>query len=340
MRVLRWVAAAVFALAPAGALAPQSLDQAGAGGQFGGQQGQQPWMPQGQQGQYGGQQQPGQFGQQQPGQFGGQMPGQYGQQQQPGQYGGQQQPGGFGQPQPGQFGGQPQQPEQFGQQQPGQFGGQPQQPPGGSGMPPQFAQMLDQLAAFERQDLGVPPTDRLHDGAMHGPTPATIPGGQLITTKGLVELIQGRQVPYMLFDALGGSEMMPGAIPAVQASSPGSFDDPTSQQMGRYLQQATGGNREMPLIFYCASVECWMSYNASLRAIRLGYTNVLWYRGGLAAWKQIGGPTMPAGGGMQGGGYQNQGYQNGASSGGGYGQSHGDQNQGGYGQNGYGQPMQ
>jgi rhodanese-related sulfurtransferase len=28
-----------------------------------------------------------------------------------------------------------------------------------------------------------------------------------------------------------------------------------------------------------------MSYNAALRAINLGYRNVLWYRGGVEAWK-------------------------------------------------------
>jgi len=163
---------------------------------------------------------------------------------------------------------------------------------------PQFMQMLDQMAQFERRDLGVPVTDQLHAGAMHGPTPASIPGGQVVTTKGLFELIQGRQTPYLLFDVLGGNETLPGAIPAVQASSPGSFGDGISQQMGQFLEQATRGNRQVPLVFYCASVECWMSYNASLRAIRLGYSNVLWYRGGIAAWKHAGGPTMPASGGF------------------------------------------
>jgi 3-mercaptopyruvate sulfurtransferase SseA len=37
-----------------------------------------------------------------------------------------------------------------------------------------------------------------------------------------------------------------------------------------------------------------MSYNAALRAINLGYTNVLWYRGGIEAWQQAGLPVQPA----------------------------------------------
>lgn len=156
---------------------------------------------------------------------------------------------------------------------------------------------LDQLVQMERQDLGVSPTNRLHNGPMHGATPNSIPGGQVITTKGVLELVEQRRAPYLLFDILGGQEMIPGAIPAVAAAQPGSFNDRNQQDFGAYLQQVTQGNKQYPLIFYCLSIECWMSYNASLRAINLGYTNVFWYRGGISAWKQAGRQTVNAGGG-------------------------------------------
>ncbi|GEM_PF-4569624 len=153
---------------------------------------------------------------------------------------------------------------------------------------------LNQLEALERQDFGVPASNQLHTGPMHGPTPNRIPGGQVITTKGMVELTQSKQVKYLLFDVLGSNVTLPGAIPAAPAAQAGSFQDAIQQQMNNYLQQATGGNKQTPLIFYCQSVQCWMSYNAALRAINLGYTNVLWYRGGLEAWQQAGLPTVPA----------------------------------------------
>jgi rhodanese-related sulfurtransferase len=159
--------------------------------------------------------------------------------------------------------------------------GQPRMAPGQGGAP-------DRLTQMERQDFGVPPTQQLHSGAMHGPTPVSIPGGQMITTKGLVELIKGRQVPVLILDVLGGPEIIPGAQFAVPAHQGGSFNDPVQQQFGQYLQQATRGNKEHPLVLYCLSPHCWMSYNAALRAINLGYTNVLWYRGGIESWKQAG----------------------------------------------------
>ena len=80
----------------------------------------------------------------------------------------------------------------------------------------------------------------------------------------------------------------------VWASQPGSFNDQNQQAFGQYLQQVTQGNAETPLVFYCLSSHCWMSYNASLRAINLGYRNVLWYRGGIEAWKAAGQSVSPA----------------------------------------------
>ncbi|KIC35392.1 hypothetical protein RA27_22840 [Ruegeria sp. ANG-R] len=173
-----------------------------------------------------------------------------------------QQTGGFGQSQqPVNFG---QRPGNLGQQL-GNFGQQ------SGGMNPEVTQLLDQMAQYERQAFGVQPKNELHNGAMHGPTPASIPGGQIITTKGLFELIQSQRTPYVLFDVLGGAQMLPGATPLAQAAQPGQFGDQVSQHLQQFLQQGLQGNTEIPMIFYCQSTQCWMSYNAALRAINLGY---------------------------------------------------------------------
>ena len=185
------------------------------------------------------------------------------------------------------------------QQPPAQAGGQTQAPAPSQPTPdPQQGQdvpgqtKLDELALIEKQDFGVPPANSLHQGPMHGPTPASVPGGQVITTKGLVELMTGRQVPFVLLDILGGPEVIPGAILAVAAHQPGHFEDETQRAFGGFLRQITEGNAEMPIVLYCQSSYCWMSYNAALRAINLGYRNVLWYRGGIEAWKSGGQQTL------------------------------------------------
>lgn len=152
-------------------------------------------------------------------------------------------------------------------------------------------------AQAELQDFGVPPQTQLHDGAMHGPTPTSIPGGQVITTPQLAAMMQqsqGQADGALLFHVLGSPPMIPGALQAAPASAPGTFSDQTQQEFGQFLQQTTQGNRARPLVFYCQSIQCWMSYNAALRAINMGFTRVYWYRGGIEAWQQSG-QSMPSG---------------------------------------------
>jgi PQQ-dependent catabolism-associated CXXCW motif protein len=163
---------------------------------------------------------------------------------------------------------------------------QEQPPPAGTPAAttdPKFAR----AAEVESQDFGVVPTDRLHDGPMHGKTPTRSPGALVITTEALHMLYQ-RESALLVFDVLGGPQMLPNAQNALPAAQAGSFDDQTQREFGNYLQQVTGGNKEQPLVFYCQSVECWMSYNAALRAVKLGHAQVFWYRGGIEAWQQAG----------------------------------------------------
>lgn len=151
----------------------------------------------------------------------------------------------------------------------------------------------DALSNWERQDLGVAAPRALHSGDFHGPTPNGIPGGQVITTRGLMSLLQ-RGPPVHVFDVLGSRTALPDAVSLAWAAQPGSFDDATQQQLARMLTQTTRGRMDAPLVFYCQSPQCWMSYNAAARAIHLGYRNVLWYRGGVEAWQRAGQPLVAA----------------------------------------------
>lgn len=225
-------------------------------------------------------------------------------QQQQGAY---QQPqqGGYPQPQQGAYqqpqqGGYPQQQQpQMGNPQQSPYGQQPQGP-NGNVRPPNFAA----AAQMESQDFGVPPIATLHTGAPHSPTPTSIPGGKVITTQELATRLTQNPQGLAILDILGGSETLPMATFATPAASPGSFNDQVQQQFGDYVQKVTNGNKAMPLVVYCQSTHCWMSYNAALRAINMGYTNVLWYRGGIEAWQAAGLPVASQNGYMNQGGSQ------------------------------------
>lgn len=168
--------------------------------------------------------------------------------------------------------------------------GKPAAPDAPAAANPRFAK----FALIEAKDFGVAPTNRLRGDPMHAPTPTRIEGGLVITTEALHALYESKPGSFIVFDVLGGQQRLPNAQNALPASRAGSFSDATQREFANYLQKATGNRKDLPLVFYCQSVYCWMSYNAALRAINLGYTKVFWYRGGIEAWQQVNLPTHPA----------------------------------------------
>jgi rhodanese-related sulfurtransferase len=46
-----------------------------------------------------------------------------------------------------------------------------------------------------------------------------------------------------------------------------------------------------PIVFYCLGRDSWFSVNAAMRAKKMGYSQVGWYRGGFESWKAAKLPT-------------------------------------------------
>jgi PQQ-dependent catabolism-associated CXXCW motif protein len=61
----------------------------------------------------------------------------------------------------------------------------------------------------------------------------------------------------------------------------------------RNLEKLSSGDKAKPLVFFCLR-NCWMSWNASKRALAYGYTNVNWFSEGTDAWQEIGQPVTEA----------------------------------------------
>jgi PQQ-dependent catabolism-associated CXXCW motif protein len=55
------------------------------------------------------------------------------------------------------------------------------------------------------------------------------------------------------------------------------------------LERVTAGNRAASLVFYCRA-DCWMSWNATKRALSWGYTAAQWYDEGTDGWEASGYP--------------------------------------------------
>ena len=138
----------------------------------------------------------------------------------------------------------------------------------------------------ELTDFGVRPQNRLQRN-VGSPTPTTIPGATTIATRDLMRVFFSEG---LLIDVLknSGHATLPNATWLPGAGDAGNFNDTIQWKLGMLLSAATNGNTNTKLAFFCEGSRCWESYNAALRAVRLGYKQVYWYRGGLAAWTAAG----------------------------------------------------
>jgi PQQ-dependent catabolism-associated CXXCW motif protein len=150
-----------------------------------------------------------------------------------------------------------------------------------------------QSGVDEHQDWGVAPQSALRLDQLRAPTPADIPAAEPIDTVRLRGMLEAPGKP-LLVNVLGGEA--PRGIPGSLWLSGGGrgigFDDLTQKRLAQHLARATHGNKAAAVVFYGLDAQCWLAYNASLRAVRLGYTRVLWYRGGIAAWDAAGLPVV------------------------------------------------
>lgn len=155
-------------------------------------------------------------------------------------------------------------------------------------------QIDPQVLAFETRDWGIPPTNQLRNGQFHAATPTALPGGALVSTQNLAQAMQGG-VQMVLIDVLGGQYTLPNAYVEPGLAQAGQLNDAVQQQARQWLNQITGGRKEVPIVIFCSDPQCWLSYNAALRAVAAGHSAVYWYRGGIHAWQMAGLPMRPAG---------------------------------------------
>ena len=141
--------------------------------------------------------------------------------------------------------------------------------------------------AAEDADLGVVSDDALHtrDEAF---TPTTAPGARTIRTADLVAF-HNQQKPLVL-DVNTWGKSIPGAIGLPGSGIGGTTSDSLQVRLGRKMQELTHGNRSTPVVTMAWNAYRFSGRNLALRLVALGYTDVIWYRGGREAWEVAGQP--------------------------------------------------
>ena len=146
-----------------------------------------------------------------------------------------------------------------------------------------FAQ--DAGFADELRDYGVSATKypRSRSSGYGTATPTEIPGAKVVTTKDLISMLAGEPKPIVVA-AYGAKTTVAGGS-VMDGAGEDRLLGLDKEKFANALSGLTAGDKTKPIVFYCHGSKCWLSYNASLHAVDLGYSNVYWYRGGRDAWK-------------------------------------------------------
>jgi|ERR1700726_166858 PQQ-dependent catabolism-associated CXXCW motif protein len=146
-----------------------------------------------------------------------------------------------------------------------------------------FAQ--DTGFADELKDYGIAATKypRPHRFGYGSETPTEIPGAKVVVTKDLISMLASDAKPIVIA-AYGAQKTVPGGI-VMGGAGEDQLLGLDNEKFINALSVLTSGDKSKPIVFYCHGSKCWLSYNATLHAVELGYSNVFWYRGGRDAWK-------------------------------------------------------
>ena len=126
---------------------------------------------------------------------------------------------------------------------------------------------------------------------VEGPTPRTIREACLVRTKEVAALLEGGRA--VVVDAASGTRSIQDAISVAWIGHGGNLSDASQELLEHQLQVLTHGDKSRPVVTLGINAEHWGGYNLAVRAVALGYNNVLWYRGGRDAWAAAGLPVGP-----------------------------------------------
>jgi PQQ-dependent catabolism-associated CXXCW motif protein len=156
------------------------------------------------------------------------------------------------------------------------------------------ANSLGPSYANEARDDGASPQRAIHARNTSGSTPLTVPGAHTAVTRQVAVALAGAHPPILIDvgNSWGGHDTLPGAVWMRGAGDDAADKNAALDGLFRALLASVAPDRNQAIVIFCESSVCWQSYNAALRAAADGYANVYWYRGGVAAWRAAGLPTV------------------------------------------------
>lgn len=133
------------------------------------------------------------------------------------------------------------------------------------------------------------------------PVPEDLPGGTTLDNAAALSLHESGNALFIDVyppkglgpDPLDGHwiisesrDSIPGAVWLPEVGR-GSLQADAQEYFSRNLQRLSGGEKNAAIVFFCTA-DCWQSWNAGLRALQLGFSNVQWYPLGSDGWQELG----------------------------------------------------
>jgi PQQ-dependent catabolism-associated CXXCW motif protein len=160
------------------------------------------------------------------------------------------------------------------------------------------------VSAFSQN--GIPELTGYRMQDYRGPTPTSLQGARVITTREAEELWKGGAAfvdvlphpprpanlpPGMIWHEKPHMDI-PGSI-WLPDTGYGALASSTERYLHDGLTRITQGDQSRWLVVYCQK-DCWMSWNAAKRALTMGYKNIAWYPDGTDGWQASGLPVQQA----------------------------------------------
>ena len=115
-----------------------------------------------------------------------------------------------------------------------------------------------------------------------GQAPDNIPGTTKVSAEDIIDLFDTHD-NLVIIDARKTSDRDPGYIP-------GSIGLPNYETTPAKLKEYIP-TLETPVVFYCNGVKCGRSVESAKMALKEGYKNIYWFRGGWDEWSEKGLPV-------------------------------------------------
>jgi PQQ-dependent catabolism-associated CXXCW motif protein len=122
-----------------------------------------------------------------------------------------------------------------------------------------------------------------------GATPTAVAGAKVVDAAGVSAMMNSARPPILLDVATGQERRsLPGSVWLPGAGACDRENPRVQARLEARVAELTGADKGRPLVVFCASRNCWLSYNAALRLAHAGYTDLAWFRDGTEGWQRSG----------------------------------------------------